>query len=187
MQSSAAARRYAKALFALASESSRIDATRAELDQMAALFESDLALARALFQPLHPVAERRAVLRTLCQRLASSGTVVNFFAYLIDQRRLVDFASIREEYHRLADAHAGRTRAELVCAAPLRPEQLERLQRALSARSGRQVELEIRVDASLLGGAVASIDGVVYDGSLRTQLAQLRSTLTRGQHGHQAG
>ncbi len=187
MRSSAAARRYAKALFALAREAGSIEAVRGELDGIAALFESDPALARALFQPLRPVPERRGVLRALCARLGSSGFVRNFFAYLIDQRRLVDFAGIREEYHRLADAHAGRTRAEVLCAAPLRPEQRERLQRALSARSGREVELEIRVDESLLGGVVASIDGVVYDGSLRTQLAQLRSTLTRGQHGHQAG
>jgi F-type H+-transporting ATPase subunit delta len=187
MQSSAAARRYAKALFAIAREAGSIPAIRAEIDAMASLLESDAALHRALFQPLHPVAERRSVLRGLCDRMSSSATIKNFFAYLIDQRRLVDFDGIRAEYHRLADAEAGRTRAEVVCAAPLRPDQLERLTRALSARTGRRVEVQVRIDESLLGGAVASIEGVVYDGSLRTQLAQLRSTLTRGQHGHQAG
>jgi F-type H+-transporting ATPase subunit delta len=187
MQSSAAARRYARALFSLARESGSIDATRGELEAIAGLIGSDPALERALLKPLHPVAQRRAALRALCERLGVGVVVRNFFSYLIDQRRLVEFAGIREEYHRLADAEAGRTRAEVVCAAPLQPDQLERLQRALSARSGREVQLDVRIDESLLGGAVASIDGVVYDGSLRTQLAQLRSVLTRGQHGHQAG
>lgn len=187
MQISAAARRYARALFGLARESGSIDPIRAELDGMAALLEQEPALAHALFRPLHPVAERRSVLRGVCDRLGSRGAIKNFFSYLIDQRRLVDFPGIRAEYRRLADDFAGRTRAEVVCAAPLRPEQEQRLQRALSARTGRQVELQVRVDPALLGGAVASVDGVVYDGSLRTQLAQLRSSLTRGQHGHQAG
>jgi F-type H+-transporting ATPase subunit delta len=43
------------------------------------------------------------------------------------------------------------------------------------------VELEESIDSSLLGGAVASVGGLVFDGSLRTQLEQLRSSLTRGQ------
>ncbi len=44
-----------------------------------------------------------------------------------------------------------------------------------------QVELEEAVDPALLGGAIASVAGLVFDGSLRTQLAQLRTSLTRGQ------
>jgi F0F1-type ATP synthase delta subunit len=36
----------------------------------------------------------------------------------------------------------------------------------------------VEVDPSLIGGAIATVDGLVFDGSLRTQLMQLRSTLT---------
>ena len=67
-----------------------------------------------------------------------------------------------------------------VSATPLRDDQRERLRRALAARTGKQVELAERVDPALLGGAVASVGGVVFDGSLRTQLAQLHGSLTRG-------
>ncbi len=97
-----------------------------------------------------------------------------------DQRRLVDFPGIREEYGRLADAAAGRNRAAVVSATPLRADQRERLRRALSARTGQEVELSETVDSSLLGGAIATIGGLVFDGRLRTQLSQLRATLTRG-------
>jgi F-type H+-transporting ATPase subunit delta len=62
----------------------------------------------------------------------------------------------------------------------LRPDQRERLRAALAARAGREVELEVRVDPSLIGGAIARVGGLVFDGSLRTQLAQLRDNLTRG-------
>jgi F-type H+-transporting ATPase subunit delta len=180
MRSSAAARRYARALFALADESGSIDRVRGELAAMAGLFDSEPALRAALFRPLHPVAERRAVLRALGERLSLTPIVRNFFAYAIDQRRLVDFDAIRAEFEQLADAAAGRMKAHVTAAAPLADAQRERLQRALAARTGRNVELDVTVDPSLIGGVVASVGNLVFDGSLRTQLSQLRDTLSRG-------
>jgi F-type H+-transporting ATPase subunit delta len=180
MRSSAAARRYARALFALADETGAVAQIRAEVARIAALFESDPALHNALFRPLHPVTERRAVLRSLCERLALSATVKNFFAFAIDQRRLIDFDAIRSEFEALADAAAGLVKARVVSAAALDDAQRARLQRALAARTGRNVELDVAVDPSLIGGVVASVGNVVFDGSLRTQLQQLRDTLSRG-------
>jgi F-type H+-transporting ATPase subunit delta len=180
MRSSVAARRYARALFSLAREVDGVAAIRAELDTMAGLLEDHPALARSLFRPLHPAAERRALLGAVCERIGSSDVVRNFLAYLIDQRRLVDFLAIREQFGGLADSAAGRTRAELICASPLRDEQRDRVSRALEARTGCEVELSVRVDPSLLGGAIATVGGLLFDGSLRTQLSQLRGALTRG-------
>jgi len=177
MKATAAARRYARALFSIAQESNALESNRGELKSMADLFEAEPALRNALFRPLHPVAERRAVLRAVCERLGLDATVRNFFAFLIDQRRLVDFDAIRGEFDRLADAAAGVTTARVTTAAPLDDAQRQRLQSALSARTGRRVELEVWVDPELIGGAVAVVDNVVFDGSLRTQLSQLRDTL----------
>ena len=70
-------------------------------------------------------------------------------------------------------------RAEVVSAAPLRDEQLARLRDALAARVGRQLDLEVRVDPELLGGVVAKVGDLLFDGSLRTQLRQLRAGLVR--------
>ncbi|MCH2172591.1 ATP synthase F1 subunit delta [Myxococcota bacterium] len=180
MRSSAAARRYARALFSLAEESASVESVRSELEAMMALFEGSPELADSLFRPLHPVAERRAVLQAVCERVGSSETLRNYYAFLVDQRRLVDFPAICEEFSRLADLAAGRTQAQVVTANPLSPEQQDRLRDALAARTGQQVELELTVDPSLLGGAIATVGGVVFDGSLRTQLTQMRTALTRG-------
>jgi F-type H+-transporting ATPase subunit delta len=167
-------------LFSLASDDGRIPQVRDELDAMAQLIGNSEELQRHLLQPLHPVKQRSAVLAGLCARGAVSPTVQNFFAYLIDQRRLVDFAGICEEFGRLADEAAGRLRAQVRSASPLREDQRERLVAALSRQTGKQIELETSVDPSLIGGAIATVDGVVFDGSLKTQLSQLRSNLTHG-------
>jgi F-type H+-transporting ATPase subunit delta len=180
MRSPAAARRYARALFSLARDEGRVDAVRTELDALAQVLEENIELRQAIFRPLHPGAERRAVLQAVCQRLGSSATVKNFCAFLVDQRRVIDLEAICQAYRQLADAAAGRTHARVVSASPLRADQRERLRRALSTRTGQQVEFEESVDPSLLGGAVATVGGLVFDGSLRTQLEQLRASLTKG-------
>jgi F-type H+-transporting ATPase subunit delta len=173
----AAARRYANALFQLAEEVSRVDAIRAELGRLAALLAESRELADVLLQPLHPVAQRRAVLGAVADRLGADPLLKSFLSFLIDRRRLVQFDAIRAEYGRLADERAGKTRATVRSASELSDEQRERLRRALSARVGRDVQLAVELDATLLGGLVAQVGDVVYDGSLRTQLRQLRESL----------
>ncbi len=180
MRATVADRRYARALFALAGEAGRTDEVGQELDAIADLLEHNDELRRSIFWPLHPGAERRAVLREVCDRLGSSVDVRNFCCLLVDQRRVVNFAAIRDAYAALADAMAGRTRARVVSAAPLTRGQRARLQRALAARTGQSVELDVSVDPALLGGAVADVGGLIFDGSLRTQLDRLRVGLTRG-------
>lgn len=180
MRSSGAARRYSKALFALAQETGDIDQVRSELAKLSGVLEENQAFRDAIFRPLHPSAERRAVLTAICDQLGASGIVRNFCAFLIDQRRAIDFHAICAAYGELADRVAGRVRAQVVSANALRDDQRERLRGALAARTGQQVELDESVDPALLGGAVASVGGLVFDGSLRTQLQRLRTSLTEG-------
>ncbi len=180
MISSGAARRYARALFSLARDDGSVDAVREQIAGLADLLSSNDELRHAILRPLHPSKERRAALDGVCQRLGVSDTFRNFCAFLVDQRRVIEFEAIRNAFVELADAAAGVERAEVVSASPLSDAQKDRLRRALSERTGRQIELSERVDPSLLGGAVARVGGLVFDGSLRTQLEQLRGSLTRG-------
>jgi F-type H+-transporting ATPase subunit delta len=177
MPGAAAPRRYARALFSLASEENRVAAVREELRGLGAALEASSELREVLLQPLHPASERRRVLDGLAEKLGSSSLVKRFYAYLIDQRRLVAFDAIEAEFVRLADEAAGRVKARVRAAQPLSAQQRTRLERALAARAGRAVELEVEVDPTLVGGLVAQLGDTVYDGSLKTQLEQLRGTL----------
>jgi len=181
MRSGAVARRYARALFALARDEGRVEDVRRELDALGELLEGNAELRHAILRPLFPSAERGRVLRTVCERLRTGDTLRRFCSFLVDQRRVVELAAIRAAYSELADEAAGRMRAHVVSASPLSDAQRERLRQALALRTERQLELDLEVDASLLGGAVATVGGLVFDGSLRTQLAQLRANLMRGQ------
>ena len=92
----------------------------------------------------------------------------------------MDFPAIRSAYEELADREAGRLRAEVAAASPIGDQQLERLRRALAARTGKDIELSVELDPALLAGVVAKVGDLVFDGSLRTQLRQLRASLMKG-------
>jgi F-type H+-transporting ATPase subunit delta len=174
----AAALRYAKALFALARDEGRVDPVRAELDGLVHVIAEVPALRDVLLRPLHPAAERRAALLAVAERIGLSPLVRNFCSFLIDQRRTRALEEIRDAYVRLAEEAAGRVQGEVVSASALSDAQLARLRSALGRRTGCEVDLTVRVDPTLLGGAVARVGDLVFDGSLRTQLTRLRSSLT---------
>ena len=180
MRASAAARRYARALFELAREEHRVAEVRGELDRTSNLLAESGELRDALLTPLHPVDERKGVLDAVSASLELSTTVRHFQSYLIDQRRLVDFPAICEEFARLADETSGLLTAEVTAASPLDDRRKDRLRRALSQATGREVRLEVKVDPELIGGAIAKVGDVVFDGTLSAQINHLRANLMKG-------
>jgi F-type H+-transporting ATPase subunit delta len=180
MRGGTAAHRYAKALFGLAEDEHRERDVRVELSNLESLFEGSRELRDALLTPRHPASERKAVLGEISDRISISPLVRNFLSYLIDQRRLIDIQAITSAYGEFADNAEGLLTAEVISASPLDDRRLDRLRRALSERTGQDVRLEIQVNPALIGGAIAKVGDLVFDGSLRTQLGQLRANLTKG-------
>ena len=180
MKGGSAAHRYAKALFGLARDDHRHREVRGELERLVALFDSSRDLRDALLTPRHPASERKGALRAIAAQAGVSPLVQNFLSYLIDQRRLIDLPAIVRAFQAFADEAEGLLTAEVVSASPLDDRRKDRLRRALSERTGREVRLQIEVDPKLIGGAIAKVGDLVFDGSLRTQLRQLRANLTKG-------
>ena len=67
--------------------------------------------------------------------------------------------------------------AEVRSAVPLTKEQQDKLAKALSKSTGKQVEVKVVVDESVLGGLVARIGDTVIDGTVRHRLDQLREQM----------
>ncbi len=180
MPGSTVARRYARALFGLAKEEGNPVEVLGELDTLLKCLDQTPDLEAVLFRPFYPVAERTSVMENVAGLLSCSTLIKHFCAVLIEQGRMGYFREIRTELASLVDETKGRVTGELVCASPVSDEQVERLRRVLSERTGLDVQLEVQVDSNLLGGVVAKVGDLVFDGSLRSQLNQLRANLTKG-------
>ena len=72
-------------------------------------------------------------------------------------------------------------RAQVRSASDLSDGELEALRESLARVTGKAVTIEVRTDPDLLGGAIVQIGSTVYDGSIRTQLDEMRRRLAAGQ------
>lgn len=174
------ARRYAKALHASASEAGAGEAAGRELAALLDVFQSNQEAVDVLARPWIKPGDRRATALALA-RQAGCGTLVQDFVALVAERgRLDHLAAIAAAYRDLMDTALGRARAEVRTAVPLTDAEKDGLARHLQSALGRQIILEERVDANLLGGFVAQVGSFILDGSLDGQLARMRERLVRG-------
>lgn len=169
------ARRYARALF----ESVGPDLERAnnELAGTAKAFEESTAVAAVFTDPRFDEATRN---RTLEQIITAGGyhpMVANLLRLLNDRERLAELPMIARVFRDMVDAQVGRVRATVISASELPADMVQQLANALSKATNKQVVLEAQQDSEILGGVVAKVGNVVYDGSLRTQLNTLRREL----------
>jgi F-type H+-transporting ATPase subunit delta len=172
-------RRYAKALFEIGSTQGGLDKIGADIHTLAQAMKESAELASVLASPAIRMSDRRKVLDGLLQRIGVVTVTRNFVYLLLDGERLSSLPAISRELDAMIEAKAGRVAAEIVSAKPLDPAQLSQITAALEKLSGKKVTLAKREDPELLGGVVAKVGDTVYDGSLRTQLRNLRDELSK--------
>jgi F-type H+-transporting ATPase subunit delta len=175
--SGSVARRYARALFGIGVDAGNFDALGQQLGDLAELWSSSAELRQALENPVFHQDEKRKVLEQLLPRVAPTPEVQRFVLLLLDRRRISILPAIARAYRALADEHTGRVRARVTSAEPLTPAALDRVRRSLEQRTGKKVIVEAEVDPDLIGGVVANVGDLVLDGSIRTQLSDLRAKL----------
>ncbi len=168
------ARRYARALFEVGLSQNNYETLGREVDDLAATYAGSRELAEALTNPVFPKEKRRAVLEAVLKRAGVSPATRNFALLLLDRERIPVLPAIARELRAMVDDKAGRVRAEVASARPLSPAETDSVKRTLEKVSGKKVVLETKVDPDLLGGVVAKVGDVVYDGSIRTKLEQMR-------------
>ena len=181
MKNLAIARRYAKALLLIGKEDDQVEAYREELDAFAGLMAKEKELSRAITNPLYESSGRRKVLQTLIEKLGLSKVMTSYLMLLFDKGRMGYIVDINNFYQKLADELKGIARASLVSATELASDTVEKIRASLSQKTGKDIILEVEQDPSLIGGIVTKIGDLVLDGSIKTQLSNMRESLRRGE------
>lgn len=171
------ARRYAKALFSLAAETGRVEAWARSLEALRQALETSPDLADVLSNPVYSKVQRRTIVEKLASSLSLDPEPANLLFLLGDRNRLAYLAAVVETFRDLSDAHLGRIRAKVTSAVKLDDVAAQAIADKLSQATKAKVLLDRAVDPSLLGGVVAQVGSLVYDGSVRAQLEDLRNRL----------
>jgi F-type H+-transporting ATPase subunit delta len=177
----AISRRYAKALLLIGKEDGQAETYREELNGLSELIEREKALEQAICNPLYDAAGRKKVLEAVIEKLNLSKLMRAFLLLLFDKGRIRFLSDINEFYQKLADELKGVARASLVSAKELSSETVEKIRSALSKKTGKDIILEVEQDPGLIGGIVTRIGDLVLDGSIKTQLVNMRESLKRGE------
>jgi len=169
--------RYATALFDLAREGNAIDAVKADLDGFDALIAESSDLARLVRSPVFSADEQLQALAAVLDRAGIGGLAAKFLKLVTSNRRLFAVRDMAKAYRELVANHKGEATAEVTVAEQLKGDHLDALRAALKAVSGKDVDLNIKVDPTIIGGLVVKLGSRMVDTSLRTKLNAIRHAM----------
>ena len=170
------ARPYARAVFELAKAGAAYSAWSEQLDMLAAV-AADPNVGDLFNNPRVSRRELSLVFTDVCgDRLDEN--VKNLVRLLAQNRRLHALPAIAEQYEHLRAEAEQTVQAELESALPVSDTQQQQIVEALSQRMGRRVELTVKTNEELLGGAVVRAGDLVIDGSIRARLEKLATAIS---------
>ena len=165
--------RYASALFELARDQRRIEAVGKNLDALNQALLDSKDFAELVASPLVSRGEAGKAFSALAPEFSLDPITTNFLGVLARNGRKKELRAVIRAFRRLAADHRGETIAEVVTARSLNDDQLAALKRQLSARAGRDVNIDASVDPDILGGIVVRLGSQMIDASIRTKLNRL--------------
>ncbi len=172
---SGVAGRYASALFSLAQDDRQTDSVADGLERFDALVAASPDLERLVRSPVFSAADQLKGLNAVLAQADISGVAANFIRLVATKRRLFFIREMIADYRKLNDAHRGVARAEVTSAAALTDANIAALKESLRAASGgREVDLNLKLDASIIGGLIVKLGSRMVDGSLKTKLNAIR-------------
>ena len=169
--------RYATALFELALEANAVEAVKADLDRFDALVAESADLNRLVRSPVFSAEEQLQALSVVLDRVGISGLAANFFKLVAANRRLFAVRDMIKAFRALIAQHKGEATAAVTVAEPLKDQHVDALRAALKSVTGKDVDLDIKIDPAILGGLVVKLGSRMVDSSLRTKLNGIKHAM----------
>lgn len=171
------ARKYSRALLEIGLKEGTHEALGQELEKIAQLLQAVKELRNILGSSVYPAPLRKGIFQKIAHSLRLSATMTDFVNLLIERDRMNHWPEICQSYRDLSDTMANRMRARLLTASPLSPELVTEVRRSLESSLGKEIVMTTQEDPTLIGGVVAKIGNLVYDGSIRSQLWRIKENL----------
>jgi ATP synthase F1 delta subunit len=163
---------YARALFEVAKEQSKLDLLREQLGQFADALNENADLRVFFFSPYFSTEEKKDGLGRALD--GADPAIVNFLEALLERHRMPVIFRIRDEYGRLWDSENRLLPVEVTSAVDLDEATVKSIGERIGEQTGQRVELTSKVDPAILGGIVLRVGNSILDASIKHRLDQLR-------------
>jgi len=169
--------RYARSLAEVVFEENIEQTVTQDLATYREIFQAVPDLLEAFHSPAVPREAKEKVLDELMAQYPVNPVTSNFLRILLQHNRIRFFKEIRDSYLSCVNEKKGIVSARVTAAAPLSQEDLKKLAGRLAGITGKLVHIELQTDESLVGGIVVQMGSTIFDGSIRTQLAEMKRRL----------
>ena len=166
--------RYATALFELALESKAVDQLQADLKRFDALVTSSPDLTRLVRSPVFSAEEQAKALAAVLDKAGITGIAANFLRVVAGNRRLFAIAQMIRGFNALVAKHKGEVTAQVTVAEALSDARLNDIRDALKQVTAKDVQVDVTVDPSIIGGLKVKLGSRMVDASLRTKLNSIK-------------
>ncbi len=174
------ANRYAKALVDVVSKSGKTQVVADEIKGFADLLAHNTELHDVFASPVIALDRKKAILSDILGKLQLSQTSNNFLQLLLKNQRLHEIAVVQTSLARELDVRGGIVSADITTARDLAASEKETMLNQLQAATGKEVRANFKTDPDIIGGVVTHIGSLIYDGSIKNQLAIMKQQLSRG-------
>jgi len=169
--------RYARSLADVVFEENLEEKVTEDLRTYSEIFRTVPDFLEVFHSPAVPRETKESLLGQLLARYPVNPITSNFLRILLQRNRIRYFQQILDGFLRSVNERKGVVSARVTAAEPLSPQELKSLEDKLAGITGKTVNVELETDAGLLGGIVVQMGSTVYDGSIRTKLADLKRRL----------
>ena len=168
---------YAAAFFEVARAEGALEVVEEELFKLSDVLAQSDELRSTLTDTSIPSEKRQAIMQELLAMAKATPITTNLVALVVGAGHARDLPGIISSLVERAASDRKHSVAEVRSAVPLDEDQRKRLAKALSKNLGKDVEVKVHVDPSVLGGISARVGDVVIDGTVRHRLDQLKETI----------
>jgi F-type H+-transporting ATPase subunit delta len=175
---------YAKALYQAAKDSKinadALSEIESQLGIFALSFETSKEMRVALLGPMTTSKEKVALVEGIANKIGFQPLLSQFLVLLARKGRLSLLGKMKDAFSSIRVTEEGGVIGKLVTAEPLGEADINSLAKAFGQKLGKKVAFQVATDSSLLAGIKVTVNGVTYDGTLRSQIQKLREQFVAG-------
>lgn len=171
------ARPYARALMEIVTDLAAARKVHSELASFESARSSSADLAGAYDNPAIDINSKIAITGKIAAKLQVSDLGAKVLEVLIRNHRINQLSAVLDAWKALLNKASGTAVADVRSAHALSSEEQQTLRASLEKKLGKQIDLRLSVDPSLLGGFVAEVESEVYDASVMGQIERFRDVL----------
>ena len=175
-QESLIARRYAKAFYELAEDKKKLAAVSNDIETLKTLPEG-CEFAYFLSNPLFNESEQLGVVKQIAKKAKLDNLTANFLGAIVENGRLSLLPTIVKAVDDEISSRKGEVKATVTSARKLSAAQVKNLSDNLKKATGTNVDIELNVDDSIIGGLVIKVGSLLIDQSVKTRLERLERAL----------